>query len=526
MNKSDDKKESSPQNNLSLDQLSSHLATAIGKPAKSILSLTEELLDTALSALQREQVRNVQTFADNLLTIIHDLSDYSKIGLNKVALANISFSLRDCVTNVSGNRVFAAREKGLLLRIEIDGDVPDQVAGDPTRLGHVLGHLLDAAIGATETGEVTLQIDPEFITQNQATLVFAVIDTRTIYNNNQTSIETEQSDQMGDLGLIVAESLIKAMGGKLKNAKSKEGETTLSFSIPMGIVSLNWPKPMHPHFTSLVALPVLIVSDDEQERDELSKLFQGWHMRPLEADSGEMALAMLENAINVGRPVALVVFTNRFQGQDGFMFAMQVKRHPEIRATALIMLTNDGRRGDAIKCRENGIAGYLPKPINPHDLREVVSTILGVAGERDHSPTLVTRHFLREKRHGAVVLLIEDDRDTQLLVAHFLDRSHFSVVLAAGYEEANSKMEQQKFDVILLDMELQFSNSLQLITKIREVEGKIDHPIPVIGITNKLDKKNEKSYRDMGVTDFITKPLLRDVLLAMLYQYIRTDTLA
>jgi two-component system, sensor histidine kinase and response regulator len=513
-----------------LDKLATRLATAIGKPAQSILALADDVLDTALSAMQREQIRHIRTAAEGLLDVVNDLGDYARLEGRKINLLKTPFSLRDHIAQVGGSRVRPARDKGLLLRVEIDGDVPDSLIGDPGRLGHVLGHLMDTCLAVTDHGEVVLHVEPEFITQNEATLRFTALDSSAgLPDDIKASLDgnpnTTLSGGATGVGLTVACGLIKAMGGQLQYSYSRRsgGGNTLTFSVSFGIFKGRDDKPIPQHYSSLVALPVLVVSDEGQEREELAKLFQSWHMFPLEADSGEMAIALLERGINAGRPIPLVAFTNRIHGQDGFLFAMQIKRHAEANSARLIMLTNDGRRGDAIKCRENGIAGYLPKPINPHDLREAVNTIMGVMRDENFAPTLVTRHSLREKRQGASILLVEDDRDSQLLAAHFLDRKSFSVVLATNDAEALKMAEQQRFDIVLLDMELPGLDGLAVARKIRAAEKIAGAHVPIIAMMSDTGVQKEKLYRESGITDFLVKPLKRDVLLATVSQYITEE---
>ncbi|MES2354951.1 MAG: response regulator [Pseudomonadota bacterium] len=513
------------QENATLDRFAARLSVAVGEPAHSIVSLADEVLDTALSSVQREQVRQIRTAAENLLDVVNDLGDYARIESNKFTLQTIPFSLRDHVAQVASNRVASTREKGLLLRIEVDGDVPDMLIGDPGRIDHVLGQLLDTSIAGTSHGEVLLRVEPEFITQHQATLTFMVIDTRMGPPDNLGTMHEGTGSAMDSvigLGLTIAHGLVKVMGGHLQSTKRSGGGAVLSFSVSFTISEKIDDRPLPQRFNSLVAQPVLLVIDDANEREELAKLFQSWHMYPLEADSGEMAVALLERGINAGRPVPLVVFTNYVQGQDGFMFAFQIKRHPEAYAAGLIMLTNEGRRGDAVKCRENGVAGYLPKPINPHDLHEAVNTIMGVMRDENHTPTLVTRHSLREKRQGATVLLVEDDRDSQLLAAHFLDRNHFSVVLATNDAEAIAMAELQRFDIVLLDMELQGLDGLGVARKIRATEKFIGSHVPIIAICSSTSLERDRRYKEAGITDFLVKPLRRDVLLAMVAQYIKS----
>lgn len=511
----------SPAESGAMKAIATRLSAAVSNPAQLILSLTSEVMDTPLGTVQREQVRRMRQAAENLLGVVNDLSDYAQLSDGSLALANAPFSLRDVVAHVAGSRVRAAQEKSLLLQVETDSDVPDLLAGDCNRLAQVLGHLIDNAIRQTEQGEVSLRIEPEYITQQEATLAFAVNDTSSVPLDEVKACITGAKAGLANpasLGLSVAQGLIKAMGGNLQASKRREGGCALAFSVAFGSATKDIDKPAPERLASLVALPVLLVSDDGFEREELAKLFQGWHMHPLEADSGDMAIALLENAALSGQRIPLMVFTNRIHDHDGFMLALQIKRNPLIGETRLVMLTSEGRRGDAMKCREIGVAGYLPKPINPHDLHAAVNTLMGIMRE-DYAPTLVTRHSLREKRQGAAILLVEDDRDSQLLAAHFLDRDRFSVVLAANGAEALSMAEQQKFDVILLDMELPGTDGFKTAERIRAV-GKASADVPIIALTAATGIERQKRFQAAGITDFLQKPLKRDALLATVFRYV------
>ena len=169
------------------------------------------------------------------------------------------------------------------------------------------------------------------------------------------------------------------------------------------------------------------------------------------------------------------------------------------------------------------MAGYLPKPINPHDLYAAVNTIMGVMREEDYVPTLVTRHSLREQRHGATILLVEDDRDSQLLTAHFLDRDKFSVVLAANAAEAQAMSELQAFDLILLDMELPGMDGFKVAQKIRAAEKASGHAAPIIALTSGTSIERQKRFQAAGITDYLQKPLKRDALLATVFRYVTTE---
>jgi two-component system sensor histidine kinase/response regulator len=199
---------------------------------------------------------------------------------------------------------------------------------------------------------------------------------------------------------------------------------------------------------------VLVVSGNSDQRLELTNLLRGWRLIPLEADNAPMAMALLERLDQEGTPVPVVILTNRLPVQDGFLLAFRIKHHRKFRSTLVMMLATEGKPGDAIACRENGISAYMRYPINPRQLNEAVMAVTGASVDADETPTLVTRHSLREQRKGATVLLVDPSRDSQILAAHFLGRQDCSVVVANGLDEAMGALDQDVYDLVLVDTSL------------------------------------------------------------------------
>src|SRR5205085_5732426 len=156
----------------------------------------------------------------------------------------------------------------------------------------------------------------------------------------------------------------------------------------------------------------LVVASDIEQRLQLTNLLRGWRLIPLEADNASMAMALLERMHEEASPVPLVILSNKLPGQDGFLLAFRIKNHPRFRTTLVMMLATGGKPGDAIACRENGISAYMRYPINDRQLNEAITAVTGAAVDIDaeETPTLVTRHSLREQRKGGTVLLIDANR--------------------------------------------------------------------------------------------------------------------
>jgi CheY-like chemotaxis protein len=177
-------------------------------------------------------------------------------------------------------------------------------------------------------------------------------------------------------------------------------------------------------------------------------------MVPLEADNAPMAMALLERMQQEGAPIPLVLLSNDLPVQDGFLLAFRIKNHAKFHSTLVMMLATQGKAGDAIACRENGIAAYMRYPINDRQLNEAIVAVTGASVDADETPTLVTRHSLREQRKGATILLVDASRDSQILAAHILGRHDCSLVVAQDLAEAIAALDQDVYDLVLVDTSL------------------------------------------------------------------------
>jgi two-component system sensor histidine kinase/response regulator len=244
--------------------------------------------------------------------------------------------------------------------------------------------------------------------------------------------------------------MVAAMGGKLAVASRAAGDALYSFTLEFPVRPAA-DAPRRATYVSLVGLAVLVVSGDPEQRLALSNRLRGWRMVPLEADNPEMALKLLERMHEEGSPVPLVVVADRLPVHDGFMLAFRVKHHRSLGSTILMMLAARGKPGDAIACRENGIAAYMRYPIGERQLNEAIVAVTGASVDADETPPLVTRHSLREQRKGATVLLVDANRDSQILASHILSKRDCNLVAAQDLAEALAALEQDFYDLVLVD---------------------------------------------------------------------------
>ena len=422
-------------------------------------------IEGASSAIYRaEQLELPNTLVDNLKQIektahaafanVADLLDFSKIEGGSLTLDTHVFGLRYSCASLLDSVMMFAEERRLQMKIRVETDIPERLEGDGVRLMLTLRNLFECGIAhidpATSDGsaEVQFTISPEFVADGNAHLAFVVEHSNPRFGVAGARV-TRALPPAALMKLAVAKQIIKAMGGQLE-VKERGDTTSYSFTAQF-VIKPPLVVPSRSAYITLTGLPVLIVSPDADQRKMLADQCRSWRMHPRETDNGTTALQFLMRMHHEKTPIPLVILSNQLPVQDGFMLAFRLKNHHKLAPMAMIMVASDGKPGDAIACRENGINAYLRHPATPTQLSDAMSAVLGARETEDAAkPNLVTRHTLRESSAGSV-LLIDADREQTRLAALALKRKNYRVTLAETAAEAFNALEQDMFDAVIVD---------------------------------------------------------------------------
>ncbi len=489
----------------------------IRTPLNGIIGMTELLLDTHIDDEQREYLNAVKISADALLTVISDVLDFSKIEAGKLEFFVTDFDLRDCIGDTLTSLAAQAYKKGLELAYSVDPEVPALVVGDPGRVRQILVNLVGNSIKFTEAGEIVVDVRLLKKTDEEVEIHVTVRDTGIgIPADKQDKIfeAFEQVDNASTrqyagtgLGLAITSQLVQKMAGRIWVESTLGKGSEFHFTLKLG-VSGQSKKPRNgiANF-ELSDLPVLVVDDNATNRQILADTLRSWGMIPTAVADSTEAIQAVAAARDQGKPFNLALIDFLLPDMDGFQLTEKINNTPGLEIATIVMLTSGGQRGDAARCRELGIAGYLLKPVKQSDLFAAIIRTLNRNAEGENANTLTTRHSLRETHRALHILLAEDNLINQKLAVRVLNNMGHSVVVAQNGQEAVERHQKEYFDLILMDIQMPKMDGFQATAAIRNLEAETGGHIPIVAMTAHALKGDEERCLAAGMDAYISKPI-------------------
>jgi PAS domain S-box-containing protein len=506
--------------NRSKDEFLANVSHEIRTPMNAILGMTELALDASETAHQKQLLSTVKVAARNLLHVINDLLDFSKITAGKLALDHADFSLRAAIGDTVRALAARAHRKGLELVCHVHRDVPDLYYGDAGRVRQVLMNLIGNAIKFTARGEVVVQvaIDAEAAVDDAVPLRFTVRDTGIgIAPEKHASIfrAFEQEDasttrKFGGtgLGLTISSQLATLMGGRITVESEPGIGSTFSFTARVSRSSkAEWRGPASPG--PLEGIEVLVVDDNETNRRILTEWLANWRMRPTAVADAASTLEALKRAEESASPYALVLLDGRMPDIDGIALAGQIRDRFGPSAHRLIMLSSDHSPVHAVRSRDAGIHAYLLKPVQQAELLEAIWAVMSSSVEPDAATTRVTTPARAAHARPLRVLVAEDNELNVTLIRELLDqRGHDADVAGDGRTALQlATAAGAAYDVMLLDLHMPELDGFEVVQAIRERERETASHLPIIALTARSSARDREKALAAGMDDFLSKPI-------------------
>jgi two-component system sensor histidine kinase/response regulator len=500
----------------------------IRTPLNGVLGMNELLLASDLTPRQREWGVAVQTSGEHLLGVINDILDFSKIESGNMALESVAFSLVDLVEETLAMFAHSAEKKGLELAAQftpLDSALPG-VRGDPLRLRQVLANLIGNAIKFTDHGEVVVRLRLESETDTDVALNLIVEDTgigiapetldRIFEHFLQADGSTTRRYGGTGLGLAISRRLLTLMGGTIC-VESSPGQGSRF------IVSLHLPKARAPprervEPTGLEGARVLVVDDNQTNREILQQRLEGWQMRVACARSGEEALELMAQATRAASSFALAILDMHMPGMDGLQLASAIQRRPDLADTPLVMLTSTASNLTDPQRQASGILRFLSKPIRRADLLRVLCSVLAPAAPRLDAFTAVPVDSGVSIQPR--VLVVEDNATNQQVLNAVLRSLGVQVTLASNGQEAVELVQNRDFDLVLMDCQMPVMDGFQATAAIRRLPLGRGERLPIAAVTANALQSDEQKCLAAGMNDFLPKPFKRAQLQALLARWL------
>jgi CheY-like chemotaxis protein len=499
-----------------------------------VIGMTDLVLDTDLTAEQRDYLTTVKNSADSLLTIINDILDFSKIEAGRLELDPVCFNLHDNLDEAVRTLAVRAHEKNLELLCEWKADVPDYVIGDQVRIRQVVVNLLGNAIKFTHTGEVALEVAMDESNAERVELHFIVRDTGIgIAPENQKLIFDEFSQADGSmtrryggtgLGLTICERLVDAMGGRIWVESALGRGSSFHFTAWFGAAQKSIPVEDRQFVTSL---PVLVVDDNLTNRRILTEMLQRWGVPAVSAAGGLEGLASIRQAFETNHPFGLIITDVHMPGMDGFEFTEKLKRSRYGAGPVVLMLTSGERMGDIDRSHRLGVANYLLKPVRREELKAAIARALGMqmASPDNARNKWTIPHTERERLpvSPSRILLAEDNLVNQRLVQRILEKEGHDVVVAANGRDVLEALQKRAFDLVLMDVQMPVMDGIETTKTIREAETLTKRHIPIVALTAHAMKGDQDRCIAAGMDGYVSKPIRAADLLKMVSTYAQKE---
>jgi|GEM_PF-1197295 len=520
-------KQSAEAANLAKSEFLANMSHEIRTPMNAIIGLGHLLRKTELTERQQDYSNKMMLSANNLITIINDILDYSKIEANKIVLERIDFDLFEVLHNVSNVTNVKAFEKGLHIHFVIHHEVPQMLVGDPYRLGQVLINLLNNAVKFTEKGEVSIEIErmEDADDGTNVTLRCFIRDTgigmtkeqlsKLFRHFSQADMSTTRKYGGTGLGLVISKELVQLMGGRMQVDSEPGVGSCFSFTMKLEQSSrtfVNLPSDNTFRFKN-----VLLVCDEPEMKRVLRSQLEQFRFQVTIVETEKEVIEQLF----YGGCFDLIIVDWKLQQEDSIRLAERIHQYSTSPMQIIVLITAYHDPQLTNRIRYTPIEKVLYYPMSQSQLyNEMLSLFHKHMLDKQPAAHSQEKQQKLSSLQDVRILLVEDNDINQQIASEMLKSMGAVVDIAENGEEALEMVDRSQYDVVLMDLQMPVMDGMEA-ARLMRVRSRLAN-VPIIAMTADAMKGVKEKVLEQGMNAYITKPFEPSQLYAVLHRFMKT----